>query len=39
MAFTIGYDLGDKVSKILPFDPNFISGVVFFALGIFNLSE
>ena len=39
MAFTIGYDLGDKLSKVLPFDPNFISGIVFFALGILNINE
>lgn len=39
MAFSIGYDMGDKLLKVIPFDASVISGVVFYALGVFNLFE
>ena len=39
MAFTIGYNLGDKLTKYLPFDASFISGIIFFILGVINFVE
>ena len=39
MAFLFGYHLGDKLVKKLPFDASFISGVIFFILGIINIAE